>query len=248
MKYFRVFGSKCYILNDRENLGKFDTKSDEGIFLGYSTTSRAYRVFNKRTKTVMESINVEIDDAIIKVEMVDDGEGPSTKEPTVEVEAFDIEVKGPTPEKESTLVNSRMETQSMSRTTSPLTPPEVHPPISRNDEVSTTKKPSSRVSKNHLDSNIIGSLDEGLRLRKGNILLANHVTYHCYLAQFEPKRVEEALQDVNWVELIHEELNQFMRNDVWELAPRPENVHIIGTKWIFKNKIDEDVEIIWNLG
>ena len=39
VKYFRVFGSKCYILNDRENLGKFDSKSDEGIFLGYSTTS-----------------------------------------------------------------------------------------------------------------------------------------------------------------------------------------------------------------
>ena len=40
VKYFRVFGSKCYILNDRENLGKFDAKSDEGVFLGYSTTSR----------------------------------------------------------------------------------------------------------------------------------------------------------------------------------------------------------------
>ena len=69
-----MFGSKCYILNDRENLGKFDAKSDEDFFffLGYSTTSRAYRVFNKRTKTVMESINVKIDDAIAKVEMVDD--------------------------------------------------------------------------------------------------------------------------------------------------------------------------------
>jgi len=62
VKYFRTFGSKCYILYDRENLGKFDPKSDEGIFLGYSTNSRAYRVFNKRTETVMESINVVIDD------------------------------------------------------------------------------------------------------------------------------------------------------------------------------------------
>jgi hypothetical protein len=48
VKYFKTFGSKCYILRDRENLGKFDTKSDEGIFLGYSTNSRAYRVFNKK--------------------------------------------------------------------------------------------------------------------------------------------------------------------------------------------------------
>ena len=79
---------------------------------------------------VMESIDVEIDDDITKVEMVDDGEGPSTKEPTDEVEALDIEVGKPTPEKELTLVNSRMETRSMSRTLSPLTPPEIHPPIS----------------------------------------------------------------------------------------------------------------------
>ena len=93
-----------------------------------------------------------------------------------------LEVEGSTPVKESTPMNPRMEIRSMSRTSSPLTPSEVHPSISRNDEVSTSKKPSSRVIKNHPDSNIIGSLDEGLYLRKGNILLAKHVTYHCYPA------------------------------------------------------------------
>ena len=45
---------------------------------------------------------------------------------------------------------------------------------------------------------------------------------------------------------MHEELNQFVRNYVWELAPRIENVHVIGTKWLFKNKTDEDGEIIQN--
>ena len=60
------------------------------------------------------------------------------------------------------------------------------------------------------------------------------------------KKVEKALQDENWVESMHEELNQFVRNDVWELARRPKNVHVIGTKWIFKNKIDEDGKIIRN--
>ena len=99
----------------------------------------------------------------------------------------------------------------MFRIASPLTPLEVHPPISRNDEVSTSKKPSLRVVKNHPESNIIGYLDEGFRLRKGNKLLANHVTYHCYLAQFEPKKEEDALQDENWVESMHEEMNQFVR-------------------------------------
>ena len=114
MKYFRVFGSNCYILNDRENLGKFNAKSDEGIFLEYSTTSRAYRVFNKRTKMVMESINVVIDDAITNVANDDSGEGTSSKETIVEIETQDVEVEERSPERESTPVNSRMETRSMS--------------------------------------------------------------------------------------------------------------------------------------
>ena len=44
-------------------MGKFDSRSDEGIFLGYSSTSKAYRVYNKRTKKVMETMNVVIDES-----------------------------------------------------------------------------------------------------------------------------------------------------------------------------------------
>ena len=47
LKYLRTFGSECYILMDGENLGKFDAKFDISIFLGYSTTSKAYRVYNQ---------------------------------------------------------------------------------------------------------------------------------------------------------------------------------------------------------
>ena len=79
MKYFRVFVRKCYILNNRENLGNFDAKSDEGIFLGYSTNSRAYKVYNKRTKMVMESINFVIDDTILEKNVDEDGKGLTLK-------------------------------------------------------------------------------------------------------------------------------------------------------------------------
>ena len=41
-------------------------------------------------------------------------------------------------------------------------------------------------------------------------------------------------------------MHQFVRNDAWELVPRPKDTHVIGTKWIFKNKIDEDGEVIRN--
>ena len=67
------------------------------FFLGTLLLAGGYRVFNKRTKTVIESINVKIDDALTKVEMIDDGGGPSTKELDVEVEDLDIEVEGSTP-------------------------------------------------------------------------------------------------------------------------------------------------------
>ena len=64
VKYFRIFGSDCYILHDRENLEKFDAKSDKGYFLGYSSTSRAYKVYNLRTKTIIESSNVVTNDEL----------------------------------------------------------------------------------------------------------------------------------------------------------------------------------------
>nr|GEZ93882.1 hypothetical protein [Tanacetum cinerariifolium] len=58
IKFFYIFGSICYIVRDGENLDKIKEKGDECIFVGYSTQSRAYRVFNKRTRVIMESIHV----------------------------------------------------------------------------------------------------------------------------------------------------------------------------------------------
>ena len=58
VSYFKVFGCKCFILNEKDNLGKFDAKSDEGIFLGYSWISKAFHIFNKRTLIIEESIHV----------------------------------------------------------------------------------------------------------------------------------------------------------------------------------------------
>ena len=50
-----------FILNDREHLGKFNSKSDEDVFLGYSNNSRAFRVYNMRTQNIIESANAVID-------------------------------------------------------------------------------------------------------------------------------------------------------------------------------------------
>ena len=63
VKYFKIFESTCFILKDRENVGKFDSRSNEGIFLGYSSTSKAYRVYNKRIMKVIETVNVVTDES-----------------------------------------------------------------------------------------------------------------------------------------------------------------------------------------
>nr|GFA73472.1 hypothetical protein [Tanacetum cinerariifolium] len=62
VKFFHIFGSVCYIVRDGENLDQLKEKGDECIFVGYSTQSRAYRVFNKRTIVIMESIHVNFDE------------------------------------------------------------------------------------------------------------------------------------------------------------------------------------------
>ena len=60
--YFRVFGCKCYILKKGTRLSKFEKKCDEGFLLGYSTTSKAYRVWNLASGTLEEVHDVEFDE------------------------------------------------------------------------------------------------------------------------------------------------------------------------------------------
>ncbi|KAI4320643.1 hypothetical protein MLD38_034101 [Melastoma candidum] len=88
ISYFHPFGSKYYILRPiRDGVGKFDARSDEGIFLGYFFTSKAYRVFNKRSLVVEESINVKIDDSQTEEEDADEKASRSSNiEPTGELQ------------------------------------------------------------------------------------------------------------------------------------------------------------------
>ena len=124
-------------------------------------------MYNKRTKMVMESINVVIDDTISGKDIDDDGKGLSLKKNEGEDDMSQgDDAEKESSEKESTPPISRRETRSTPRSSSPLTPLEVQPP-SRDEEPSTSKRPSSRVILNHPPSGIIGDVNEGLRLRKG---------------------------------------------------------------------------------
>jgi hypothetical protein len=62
VKHFRVFGSKCYIKREDGRMGKFDSRVDKGILVGYSSTRKAYKCYNLRLNKVVESINITIDE------------------------------------------------------------------------------------------------------------------------------------------------------------------------------------------
>ena len=96
----------------------------------------------------------------------------------------------------------------------------------------------------HSIDNILGSINKGVTTHKR---LSNFCEHHSFVSCIEPLKVEEALDDPDWVEAMHEELNNFTRNEVWSLVARPKGNHnVIGTKWVFKNKQDEHGQVTRN--
>ncbi|GJY81920.1 retrovirus-related pol polyprotein from transposon TNT 1-94 [Tanacetum coccineum] len=76
LKYFRVFGSLCYPTNDYDDVGKLKAKEDIGIFVGYAPTKKAYRVYNKRTRKIQETIHVTFDELSGAMAPVQHSAGP----------------------------------------------------------------------------------------------------------------------------------------------------------------------------
>jgi hypothetical protein len=182
----------------------------------------------------MESINVVIDDEEIQ--------RPISREEnqldSVDVSAAPTDIIKSSP-------NVSLDEPPSSPTTSDITPT-----TSEDEDTPANPPKRSWVKHNHPPQQLLGTIDEGRRLRSRVIQptseVANQVSYSCYLAQTEPKKVDEALQDEGWVSAMHDELHQFTRNDVWTLVPRPAEQNIIGTKWIFKNKTYEHGTVVRN--
>ncbi|GJX34631.1 retrovirus-related pol polyprotein from transposon TNT 1-94 [Tanacetum coccineum] len=93
-----------------------------------------------------------------------------------------------------------------------------------------------KESRNHPLENIIGNINQ----RTLRSQAQNQSNFFCFISTIEPKNVNEALGDESWIVAMQEELNQFIANDIWELVPQPKNMTIIGTKWVFRNKLDEN--------
>ncbi|XP_071722307.1 uncharacterized protein [Rutidosis leptorrhynchoides] len=225
------------MLKDREQRRKLDSKSERGVFVGYSVNNRAYRIFIEKSNTITESINIVFDDMQVEVENQEDGEPgigqllSNDNAPSVgALGAEDVNNNENTPSVEALPVNTD------SRNTQESTPAVTNQNV----------YPSTRIQKNHPTEDIIGDIDERRTRGVPRNNYRDMMNYVAYTSKIEPKKVDEALTDELWIRAMQEELHQFERNRVWELVPRPEHCNIISTKWIFKNKTDEQGNITRN--
>jgi hypothetical protein len=103
---------------------------------------------------------------------------------------------------------------------------------------------SKRVQKNHPSDHIIGNKDEGVETRRK--ICSPEQTHLALLSTIEINCFEEASKDEFWNRAMDEELDQIEKNDTWELVPRPKNKNVINTKWVFRNKLNEDGQVTRN--
>nr|GEV99145.1 retrovirus-related Pol polyprotein from transposon TNT 1-94 [Tanacetum cinerariifolium] len=93
-----------------------------------------------------------------------------------------------------------------------------------------------KESKSHPLENVTGNLNQRTLLSQAQ----DKSNFFCFLSTIEYKNITEALKYESWIVAMQKELNQFIANDVWELVPNPKNMTIIRTKWVYRNKLDEN--------
>ncbi|KAK1666694.1 hypothetical protein QYE76_054853 [Lolium multiflorum] len=299
--YIRVFGCKCLVKNNKGKLGKFETRTIEGIFVGYAENSHAYRYYNRSTGTIEVSCDVVfLEDNGSQVEQVvpcvagndddpssaikhmgighirpmevhnddqDDGVDVSST-PQVEPSSTQVEPSSATQEPSSTQDESQSKEQEEDphsteqdhdddqETSSTHDQAQVvpHDQVLARDEFidheGTVRKikAATRASDMKVDQ-VLGSISRGVVTRRHHALLITYCQHHAFVSSFEPLKVHEALVDPDWVIAMQEELECFTRNEVWSLVERPKDhrINVIGTKWVFKNKQDENGIVIRNI-
>src|SRR6187455_819920 len=229
VSYFRVFGSKCFILVKRGRKSKFAPKAEEGFLLGYDSNTRAYRVFNKSSRLVEVSCDIVFDETNdSQVEQVVLDELDDEEAPCVALRNMSI---GDVCPKESEELSHTQDQPSSSMQASPPTQDEDQaqddededqedelPQEEGNDQVGDAhdqdkeddecpRPPHPRVhqaiQRDHPVNSILGDIHKGVTTRSR---VAHFCEHYSFVSSIEPHRVEEALQDSDWVVAMQEEL------------------------------------------
>ncbi|KAH9705357.1 Integrase catalytic domain-containing protein [Citrus sinensis] len=172
--YFKVFGCKCFILNTKDNLGKFDPKSNVGVFLGYSNLSKAYRVYNKNTVVVEESMHVTFDES-----------NPSSTEKVVVDNDVDEDLQ-----KESSKDNQK----DMSHGNQDGQHEEMN--VQQNEGASQSLPKEWRYVSSHPKDVILGDPSRDVTIRS---LLRNTCEHNTFISQIEPKSFADVENDESWI-------------------------------------------------
>ncbi|WVZ54512.1 hypothetical protein U9M48_005298 [Paspalum notatum var. saurae] len=253
VKHLRAFGCRCFVLKKAGHLDKFESRCLDGIFLGYASNSRAFRVWILEAKQVVETCEVSFDEtmpcttpafelsgddeegtSIFEDEegVVNDGDAGATAPaaaPTPSATSSDDE-GGPLPTVSSSLPRQQAQAEAG--------------PAEDVGEVTSEIVPSRQVQRDHPPHRMIGDIHQ--RVTRSSVNSLAFFSHSAYVASFEPRDVSHALSDPNWVNAMHEELENFERNHVWDLVEPPPNCRPIGTKWVFKNKQGEDGMVVRN--
>nr|GEV18523.1 hypothetical protein [Tanacetum cinerariifolium] len=242
VSFMRPFGCHVTILNTLDHLGKFDGKADEGYFVGYSMNSKAFRVYNIRTRRVKENLHIEFLKnkpivAGVGLEWLFDIDMLTKLMNYVPVIAdgsllFDSSLKifgdagkyhDEVSDKESRAsneLNSAFENLNTEYPDDPKMPGlETIATYDDSDEEAdfTNVEPSiHRKLKPTNEQGFISAIYEGKTHKDLNTCL-----FACFLSQIEPTRVAKALSNHAWVEAMQEELLKFKLQKVWILVDLP---------------------------
>jgi hypothetical protein len=224
--YFLVFGCKCYILKKGTTLGKFEKKCDEEFLLEYSTTSKAYRVWNLASNTLEEVHDVEFDETKgfqDEKENLEDVGGIPLSNAMKNMDISELrpgQVNDEEDDQVQVLTNSNVLDDTNQESSSGS-----HDNVQDQQVASTSSKPNDQAStrnqvpilqptnitRDHPLDTIIEDISRGVQTRSR---LASFYEHFSFVSLIEPKKIEEALRDVDWVNVMHEEFNNFKRNQV----------------------------------
>ncbi|GJS03678.1 putative ribonuclease H-like domain-containing protein [Tanacetum coccineum] len=270
LRFMRPFRYPVIILNTIDHLGKFDGKADEGFFVGYSINSKAFRVFNSRTRIVKENLHVQFSentpniarsrpnwlfdiDALTKSMNYKPVVAGNQSNGNAGTKACDDAGK------------ARMETNSSDDGFKPSGDDEVteEPGKEGGDSfqllllagIYDDEDVGAEADMNNLDAFMPVSPIPTTRIHKDHLVeqiigdlnsapQTRRMTKN--LEEQEPKKVIHALKDPSWIEAMHDELLQFKLQKVWTLVDLPNGKRAIGTKWVYRNKKDERGIVIKN--
>ena len=113
--------------------------------------------------------------------------------------------------------------------------------------------PLIKWTKDHPQTQIIGESSEKVlthsQIKAKQAALFSKVEFcmfNSFVSKIEPKTVNSALDHSDWVQAMQDELNEFERNKVWRLIPTPKDASVVSLKWVFRNKMDKEGNVIRN--